>query len=333
MKKYLIPLAVGVVFFLIGYYSSELINDSSGQAVKRERISMGTVVEIIVKGESQVKANEAINKAFEEIERINDLFSTYLESSEVTKINRNDSLAQFIINKEFYFLLSKCEEVYYATEGAFDAATGNLIELWDFTSDANVIPEKTKIENGLRKSGWENIRLLNDSVLIMNNRVSFNFGAIAKGYGVDRAAKVLNQLYVENYLINAGGDIKVSGAEWKIAIQHPRKRNESIQNLLLQNVSVATSGDYEQYFEKGGKRYHHILDPKTGYPPDACQSVTVIAKDCISADAYATGIFVLGVKEGMKVFEKNKEIEGMIINSSGTVFTSSGFNKYVWREN
>lgn len=331
MKNFLIAGGIFLFFFVAGFFLGSYKYDSADSTVKRERITMGTLVEIIVRGKSDETANNAINKAFAEFERINNVFSTYNDTSIISIINKDGSKTDFNIDSEMFCILSKCNDITKATNGAFDIATGNIINLWNFGSENPTVPEDSILSLGLSNSGWENIELKTDSILIKKKNVSFNFGAIVKGYAVDCAAKVLSDLGITDYLINAGGEIKTSGSNWKVGIQHPRKTNEIVKTLMIDNISVATSGDYEQYFEINGKRYHHIIDPANGFPANGCQSVTIIAKDDLTADAFATGIFVLGKDEGMKLIESNSSIEGMIINNSGEVFTSSGFNKYVWR--
>ncbi|MCH9028670.1 MAG: FAD:protein FMN transferase [Bacteroidetes bacterium] len=159
-----------------------------------------------------------------------------------------------------------------------------------------------------------------------------NFGAIAKGYAVDKAVNVLIKLGINSALVNAGGEIKTIGDDWVIGIQHPRNQNQIIEKVNPGGMSVATSGDYEKYFELDGKRYHHILNPKTGYPADSLISVTVLNKSCTIADALATAVFVLGQAKGMRLIENLPETEVMIIDNQMNKTYSSGFEKFISRE-
>ncbi len=155
-------------------------------------------------------------------------------------------------------------------------------------------------------------------------------GAIAKGYAVDKAMEVLLKKGISDGLINAGGEIKVIGEQWIVGIQHPREINFLAAKIKLDNnTAVATSGDYEQFFEKDGRRYHHILNPKTGYPADELQSVSLIAQDVTIADGLATAVFVLGTTKGLRLIESLPETEAMIIDSSGFMSYSSGFKKFL----
>ena len=165
--------------------------------------------------------------------------------------------------------------------------------------------------------------------LIKQKKVGLNFGAIAKGYAVDRAIDVLKTLGIKEALVNAGGEISVIGNDWIVGIQHPREINSIIKKIKLDGFTVATSGDYEQYFEVDGNRYHHILDPKTGYPSKGLQSVTIINKSNAIADALATAVFVMGKENGIKLIESLDDTEAMIIDDEGKIFYSSGFEKFL----
>ncbi len=132
-------------------------------------------------------------------------------------------------------------------------------------------------------------------------------------------------------MINVGGEIFARGENWKIGIQHPRKENELLGAINVDGMGVSTSGDYEQYFKKNGKRYSHLLNPLTGYPADECEAVTIIAKEALLADALSTGVFILGPKRGMELIEKLENVEGIIVDTTGTIHESSGFKKYLVR--
>jgi thiamine biosynthesis lipoprotein len=288
---------------------------------------MGTTVEVQIADRDEEEANSAINKVFSEFDRLNSKYSTYSEESYISRLNRNDSL-EIKVDPETYWLLKKCNENYKITEGGFDPAIGNLVKLLGFESEDPGLPSADKIKEKLQEVGWKHITLLDDNRLIRSRKVSLNFNAIVKGYAVDRGAEILKNEGIEKFLVNAGGEIKTSGKEWSIGIQHPRQRDSLIAELKLKNLAVATSGDYQQFFKAGGKRYTHILNPVTGYPADQCQSVTIIAEDVLTADAIATGLFVQGVDKGLSIVENMKNIEAMMVDSSGRIRVSSGFNKF-----
>lgn len=314
-------------FLLIGFFIAR--NSSNEQKTfKRTQILLGTVVEIQIRDEDEQKAENAIKKAFAEVKRIDDLFTTYNEESPVWKINNNsDTLMK--VDDEIYNLLVLCDSVTQLSDGCFDVSLDNLTKAWGFYSDNPHLPNNTAIDSALNSSGWNNIQLKENQILTRRKNVGLNFGAIAKGYAVDKAIDVLKNFGIKEALVNAGGEIRVFGNDWLIGIQHPREINSIIKKLKLRDISVATSGDYEQYFEKDGIRYHHIINPKTGYPAKGLQSVSVTNKSNAFADALATAVFVMGKEKGIKLIESINDTEAMIIDDEGKIFYSSGFEKFL----
>ncbi|MFN3694764.1 MAG: FAD:protein FMN transferase, partial [Ignavibacterium sp.] len=257
-----------------------------------------------------------------------DLFTTYNEESPVWKINNSaDTLLK--IDEEIYSLLELCDSVTRMSDGCFDVSLDNLTRAWGFYTDNPHLPTKPAIDSALMKSGWKNVKLIGNSTIIRKKNVGLNFGAIAKGYAVDKAVNILRTSGIESALVNAGGEIKVIGNDWNIGIQHPRDERDIIAVVKLNNNSVATSGEYEQFFEVDGIRYHHILDPESGYPAKGLQSVTIINQSNTFADALATAVFVMGKDKGMMLIENLNDTEAMIIDSEGKIFYSSGFEKFL----
>lgn len=309
--------------FLVGCSSHQ-------EKIKRTTISMGTTIEIQVIHNDNQAANEAINSAFEEVERINRKYSTYIDNNYLWVIN-NSGVSELKVDDETFYLLQKCNEFYEATNRGFDAAIGTYIDILGFETDNPDEPAITAIQSALEKVGWKHIELLENNLIRKNKPVKINFGAIAKGYAVDRMAEILRNNGIKKFLINAGGELIGEGNEWTIGIQHPRKKNELLGKVILNNISVATSGDYEQFFEKKNKRFHHIINPKTGLPSLETQAVTIISEKNVDADALATGVFVIGPVEGLIIIESLKNVEGLIVDSSGTIIKSSGFDQYFRR--
>jgi thiamine biosynthesis lipoprotein len=327
LKKVIGYTVLVIVFFLIGFFIAKNSNDEI-KTTKRTQILLGTVVEIQVRDADEQKAENAIIKAFAEVKRIDDLFTTYNEESPVWKLNNTiDSIIS--VDPEIYNLIVLCDSITKLSGGCFDVSLDNLTKAWGFYTDDPQLPDKWIVESALKLSGWNNIELITNKKISKHRNVGLNFGAIAKGYAVDKAIEVLIKFGVKKALVNAGGEISVIGNDWVVGIQHPRETNSIIKKLKLENITVATSGDYEQYFEVDGVRYHHILDPKTGYPSTGLQSVTIINKSNTIADALATGVFVMGKEEGMKLLESLDNAEAMIIDSNGNIFYSSGFEKYL----
>lgn len=316
-----------LVLFLIGFYISNNGSDDL-RTIKRTQILLGTVVEIQVRDNDENKADDAISKAFAEVKRIDDLFTTFNDQSPVWQIN-NSADTIIDVDPEVYNLIVLCDSITKLSGGSFDVSLDNLTKVWGFYSDNPNLPENSVIDSALFRSGWNHIKLLGDSKIIEHKKVGLNFGAIAKGYAVDRAIDVLQKYEIKEALVNAGGEISVIGNDWAVGIQHPREINSIIKKIKLDGYTVATSGDYEQYFEVNGVRYHHILDPKSGYPSRGLQSVTIINKSNTFADGLATAVFVMGKEKGMKLIESLNHIEAMIVDSGGKNFYSSGFEEFL----
>jgi len=280
------------------------------QLYKDSRVMMGTFVEVI----SPDKA--AANIAFTEIKRIEGLLSKYKEDSEIVRLNR---LGELKVSADTFYILQKAKELWKASDGAFDITVGPLMDLWGFTDRRFSIPSKEKIKNVLNSVGSGKIILIPEDnvVKFMFSGMKLDLGAIAKGYALDCAVKKLKENRIPSCLINAGGQVYCLGERlgqpWKIAIKDPR--SQDVRDCLkLKNQSVATSGDYEQYFMHRNKRYAHILNPKTGYPADAgVVSVTVIAPDGLTADALSTAIFVLGKDKGLKLAQQFQDVQVKVI--------------------
>jgi thiamine biosynthesis lipoprotein len=328
LKKILFgyPFWIVLVLFLIGFFIARN-TEKSEQIFKRTQILLGTVVEIQIRSADESKANDAITEAFNEIRRIDNLFTTFDEQSPVWKINNSiDTIIS--IDTEIYNLLVLCDSVCKISNGSFDVSIDNLWKAWGFDIQKYKLPDKKEIDSVLQFSGWANVKLLGNNKILKRRNVGLNFGAIAKGYAVDKAIDVLKNFGIQSALVNAGGEVKVIGNNWKIGIQHPRDKKDLVEVVELTNNSVATSGDYEQYFEVDGKRYHHILNPKTGYPSTGIQSVSIINKSNAFADALATAVFVMGVNDGMKLIESLDDTEAMIIDEKGEKHYSSNFKKF-----
>jgi thiamine biosynthesis lipoprotein len=316
-----------IVVFLIGFFVAKE-SDEEVKAIKRTQILLGTVVEIQVRDADENKAEYAITKAFAEVKRIDDLFTTYNVQSPVWKLNNTtDSIIS--VDPEIYNLIVLCDSVTKLSNGSFDVSLDNLTKAWGFYTENPQLPAQMEIDSVLMVSGWTNIKLMGDNKIIKNKKVGLNFGAIAKGYAVDKAINFLKNSEIKEALVNAGGEIRVIGNDWVVGIQHPEEINSIIKKIKLKENTVATSGNYEQYFDVDGTRYHHILNPKTGYPSKGLQSVTIINKSNTFADGLATAVFVMGKENGMKLIESLNDTEAMIIDDSGKIFYSSGFEKFL----
>jgi len=261
---------------------------------KDTQVLMGTFVQVIS------PEADAAGIAFKEIKRVEGLLSKYDSDSEISRLNRQGTLSA---SPETFFLVKRAREFSQKSGGAFDITVAPLVELWGFKDKRYRIPGGDEIKSALRLVGADKIILqeANNVIKFKVPGMEVDLGGIAKGYAVDCAAAALKSAGIKSCLINAGGQVYClgdnSGKPWNIAIQDPRKDN-FVEYLKLEDSAAATSGDYEQYFIKDGKRYAHIIDPRTGYPAaSGISSVTVVGPEGLSADALATAVFVLGEKQ------------------------------------
>ena len=268
------------------------------------RFLMDTVCEIKVV--ARVKPIKAINKAFEAMKEIDSLAS-FSGTGDIARINNGEN---FNLSPHVLKIIAEGIKIGNLTQGAFDISIRPLMEVWKGFK-IEEIPKDQDIKDALKLVNYKDIKI-NNKNLKLKPGMKLDLSGIAKGYAVDRAAEILKAAGVKAALVNAGGDIRVIGnRNWKIGIKNPRGPG-IVRTLTLRDGSVATSGDYEKYFIKNGIRYHHILDPKTGYPARECVSVTILTDKCSFADGLATGVFILGPEKGTALL-KNLGIKGIIV--------------------
>jgi FAD:protein FMN transferase len=305
-------------FILISCLLFTACGDPNAFSHRRSQFLMGTLVEISVIEKDEKLATTAIQKAFREIRRLENLMSIHIPDSEVSKINQAAGKDPVPVSKELMAVIQRSLFWSEKTAGAFDITIGPAQELWDF--DAPSLPSKNAIADAIKKIDFRKIQLDEQNIFLPEKGMRLNLGAIAKGYAVDKAIDILKGNKIQSALINAGGDLKSIGKRsdqlnWRIGLQHPRNSESLLASFSISGNAVATSGDYQKYFEQDGKRYHHILDPKTGYPATTgSMSATVIAKNVMDADALSTAIFVLGSEKGIALLDSLNDVEGLIVN-------------------
>ena len=273
---------------------------------------MGTLVEIIVQESNKDLAQKAINKSFDEMSRLEKIMSSYLPDSELSKFNTLAGGEKKIrVSPDLLKVIQR--GIYWGklSNGAIDISIGPAVKLWDIN--------------------YKDVVIDGSSVSLKKSGMALNLGAIGKGYAVDQAIDVLKKMGIKSGLINAGGDLMAFGLKkatkpWHIGIQHPRKPERIIVSLDVRDEAVATSGDYQRYFIKNKVRYHHILNPKNGWPVNQTISATVIADTVMNADALSTALFILGENKGIAFINSQEGIEGMIVSNLGSVSYSSGFH-------
>jgi len=263
------------------------------------------------------------------MKRIETLMSPWLDSSDVTRINRSAGKERVKVSPETFKVIQKAQEISELSEGGFDITIGPLTELWSKAREKKVPPSIEEVKEKLGLVNFKNIEMDQEGKVFLKKKgMAIDLGGIAKGYAVDRAFNLLKSLGYINLIVNAGGDLRVGGLKnnqpWSIGIQNPRKSKKILARISVSDMAVITSGDYEKYFIYQGKRYHHIFHPKDGFPPEGCQSVTIVTKDCITADGLATAVFVLGAKKGYSLCQKLEGVDCLIVDKEGKIIFSPG---------
>jgi thiamine biosynthesis lipoprotein len=275
-------------------------------------IMMDTVVEISVWGKGDVPPEAAVEGAFAAIARVESLFGNGF-----VQIDGGTDLTGSV---EYGDLIEVSRDVHQLTAGMFDPTIGAISRLWEWWEGARP-PGEDSLARALADVGLP--RYLEDTG---SGSFVLDLGGVAKGYAVDLAAAELRRLGFTSAIINAGGDLRLlgkrpDGRPWRIAIRHPREASSFIGYLDLEDTAVATSGDYERFFLFEGKRYHHILDPRTGLPGYASNSVTVVAPDACRSDALATGLFLLGPQRGGDLIRRSAGIDAVFVHAEGDSIT------------
>lgn len=306
-----------------------LVSFAQKQSVSSDTLLMGSRFAFTAVGYEKEKCIEAIHAAELEVIRIEKLISSWDENSQTHEVNSNAGVKPVKVDIELFNLIERSKKVSALTNGFFDVSYASIDKVWDFTKTDVQVPSESEIENSVAKINYQNIELDREllTVFLKEKGMKIGFGAIGKGYAANRAKQVMVDLGIESGVVNAGGDLiswgkKPDGREWAVGIADPKEKNTIKLWLNVSNMAVVTSGNYERYLIIEGKRYCHIINPKTGWPVKGLSSVTIICPDAELADALATSVFVLGAKEGLDLINKLKGIECLLIDDEGELHYS-----------
>lgn len=296
--------------------------------VSKTRLAMGTYVNMTAIHPSQDEAENAFGLAFAEIDRLNKLLSRYDADSPISQLNQKGSLNN--APQEILELVGR--SLYYnnQTAGAFDITVKPLIDLYKENFATGTKPSDALIQAALNNVGSAHLRFSSGNISFSKSEMGITLDGIAKGYIVDRASEILAQNGISNHLINAGGDIRTNGSAakgkpWTIAVQDPAKNKEYPDVIKMMSGAIATSGNYEVYYDNE-KMFHHIIDSRTGYSPELSASVTVQAATVMDADALSTSVFVMQPSKGIHFINTQRQSECFIVESNGTTQHSLGWN-------
>lgn len=307
--------------------------DKAPAPYKASRLLMGTLVEIAVVADSD-KARAAAENAFDEIKRVERLTSFH-QPSALTSLNEQAGHGPVRTDPELVALLEAGLRIAAETGGAFDPTIGPLTRLWGFSGATEPrLPTQAEIDSALSKLGWRRVRVdtAASTVHLPERGMALDLGGIAKGYALNRAAAALKRLGIRAALLNAGGDIIAIGEKsperpWRIGVQDPRDPRGILAVVELKDKAIVTSGDYERVFFLNDERYHHILDPGTGYPARGMQSVTIVFSDAVIVDGLSVAAFVAGPKKGMEIIEAVSGAAGLLVDAAGELSVSPGAAK------
>ena len=296
---------------------------------KREEAIMGTAIVVELWSETAATGKAAIDAVMGEMHRIDRTMSPHKDDSELTRINRGAGAAPVRLSDEMTSLLTRAESFARLTGGAFDITYAAVGQLYDYRAGTRPTPEA--LERARRAVGWRFLTLDRGARTVRFARpgMRIDLGGFAKGYAVDNAARILRAHGIRHAMVSAGGDSRVigdrRGRPWTIGIRDPRGGPADVVAVLpLEDTSLSTSGDYERYFDAGGERFHHLIDPATGRSPASVRSVTVLAEDGLTSEALSKAVFVLGVARGLALIDSFPGVDAIVVDAAGALHYSSG---------
>ncbi len=292
---------------------------------------MGTRFEITVVAPNEDIGYINIDEAVSEVKRIEKIISSWDENSETSLINKNAGIKPVKVSTELFGLIERSKKISEITDGAFDISYASMDNIWKFDGTMKREPSEAEIQRSISKIGHEKILIDSDksTVYLTEPGMRIGFGAIGKGYAADRAKELLVSKQVKGGIINASGDLttwgtKATGDKWLVGIANPLSKDKVFSWLPVIESSVATSGNYEKYIIFNGKKYSHIIDPRTGYPTEGITSVSVFAKNAELCDALATAVFIMGRDSGIHLINQIDGVEVVVVDSENKLHKSSG---------
>jgi len=309
------------------FYRGELFTPK-GKMIKRTRFLMDTFCVIQVPNQLGLRRTEAaIERAFDRMAEVDRKFNVLNPDSPAYRFN---TARQPISDPEIYALVKTGVEISAETGGAFDMTAYPLTEAWGFFNHeiaTRTVPSGAALRQARSAVGWRRLSLRDGKVSAADKTVKIDLGGIAKGYAMAEAIKVFKAAGVTSAMILAGGQVQVfgeagEGKPWRIGVRNPRREGYMAGLQFSEETGISTSGDYERFFEADGVRYHHIVDPATGYPARGLMSVSVITPDPVRADALSTALFVMGRDRALAFARKRPELDVIIVDDSGKIYNS-----------
>lgn len=323
-KRWLIIISLVVLLFL-GFKVMTKEKSSKENVTTQTNYIMGTIMKIDIYD----KVDEKIFKdSFDIIRDIEKKMSLNIEDSEINNVNKNGFNKLVKVSDQTLFVLKKSMDYSKLSSGYFDVTVGPLVELWGIGSDQARVPSSDEIKASIANIDYKNIQIKDNKVKLNKDNMIVDLGGIAKGYAADEVASFLRSKGVKRAIIDLGGNVYTLGSKdknipWTVGIQNPfdEKRGDYIGAISVSDQSVVTSGVYERYLEKDGKKYHHILDPFTGYPVNnELMSVSIISEKSIDGDALSTAVFALGVQRGYELVSSLEDVEAIFVTKDKEIY-------------
>jgi thiamine biosynthesis lipoprotein len=300
----------------------------AGRWFSRDEAIMGTAIRVELWSDDRAAAEAAIDAVIGEMHRIDASMSPYKESSELSRINRDAARKPIEVSAELFGLLARSIEFSELSAGAFDITYASAGHLYDYRK--RIRPTDAQLAAAREAIGYRHLQLDRSArtVRFELEGMRIDLGGFAKGYAVDNGAAILAARGVRHAVVAAGGDSRMlgdrCGRPWTVGVRDPRRDGEVVALLPLEDVAVSTSGDYERYFDQGGERCHHLIDPRTGKSPHAVRSVTVIAPDGLTSEALSKTVFVLGAEQGIRIVESLPDVDAVVVDAAGKLHFSAG---------
>lgn len=311
-----------------------LTNTSFAQQIFTKKQSLlGSPFEITVVAVDSVQGNQFTSSAISELKRIENLISDWIPTSQISKVNQNAGISPVKVDQEVYDLVERAIKISKLTSGAFDISYASMDKIWKFDGSMKEMPSPEAIKKSVERVGYQNIFLnsKDTTIFLKNEGMKLGLGGIGQGYIADKIKTLLQEKGCVSGLVNVSGDINTWGKQpngqlWTVGIVNPMNKNKVFATFPLEDNAVETSGSYEKFVVFNGKRYSHIIDPRSGYPASGIISVTIFAKQTELADALATGIFVLGVEVGLDLINQLIGIGCIIVDDKGSIHVSKNID-------
>ena len=325
IKKSLVFLAITIGLTLSGCGEEK---KKEIEPISRTELFMGTSIKITLYDHDEEKTLE---KAFERIKEIEDRVSINKDGTELGELNKNAGIKPIKLSEDSIEIIEKGLQYSELSKGSYDISIGPLVKLWSIGLPEAKVPSEEEIKNILKNIDYSKIEINENEVFLEEKGMILDLGSIAKGYAADEVVELLEGEGVEKAVIDLGGNIyvmgeKAEGQKWKIGVQNPfAQRGSAIGSVLLEDKSIVTTGVYERYIDEGGVKYHHVLDPKTGYPYETeIAGVTIIADESIDADSLSTLVFTKGIEEGIQFIEEIENVDAIFITNDREIYKTTG---------